>query len=98
MRPTSPRISIGPTIAERGQANGLRLAGFTDQHHFLTGIISEFPTVIEGEKAKRALQALLHPEMLGRAFQALALSEDVDLAKPLAGFKFERNARAALGL
>src|SRR5881397_1456857 len=29
------------TIAERAQADGLRVAGFTDQHHFLTGILSE---------------------------------------------------------
>src|SRR5205814_1212420 len=28
------------SILERAQANGLRIAGFTDQHHFLTGIIS----------------------------------------------------------
>src|SRR5260370_10380203 len=29
------------TIAARAQANGLRVAGFTDQHHFLTGILYE---------------------------------------------------------
>ena len=29
------------SIIERAQANGLRVAGFTDQHHFLTGIISQ---------------------------------------------------------
>ena len=29
------------SIVERAQANGLRVAGFTDQHHFLTGIISQ---------------------------------------------------------
>ena len=28
-------------IAERAETNGLRVAGFTDQHHFITGIISE---------------------------------------------------------
>ena len=30
------------SIIKRAQANGLRVAGFTDQHHFLTGIISQF--------------------------------------------------------
>ena len=30
------------SIVERAQANGLCVAGFTDQHHFLTGIISQF--------------------------------------------------------
>jgi len=41
---------------------------------------------------------LLHPEMLGRTFQVLALTKDVDPAVSLAGFKFARNVRAALGL
>jgi SAM-dependent MidA family methyltransferase len=85
-------------IAERAEANGLRVAGFTDQHHFLTGIISKWPALIEKGDSKRALQTLLHPEMLGRAFQVLALGKDVDLAQPLAGFKFERDPRIALGL
>jgi SAM-dependent MidA family methyltransferase len=35
------------SIAQRAQANGLHVAGFTDQHHFLTGIISEWPEVMQ---------------------------------------------------
>jgi SAM-dependent MidA family methyltransferase len=84
-------------IAERAEANGLRVAGFTDQHHFLAGIIAKFPDLIENAKARRELQTLLHPEMLGRAFQVLALSKNVD-ADQLCGFKFARDARAALEL
>ena len=81
-------------IAGRAAKNGFRVAGFTDQHHFLTGIISKFPELVEDEKSKRALQTLLHPEMLGRAFQVLALSKDVDLAGAmLAGFKYARAPR-----
>ncbi len=83
-------------IAERAEANGLCVAGFTDQHHFLTGIISQFPDLIADEKSKRALQTLLHPEMLGRAFQVLLLNKDVDLATPLSGFKFARDTRATI--
>ena len=85
-------------IAERAERNGLRIAGFADQHHFLTGMISEFPEIVAEEKSKRALQTLLHPEMLGRSFQVLALAKDVDLAAPLSGFKFARDARKELGL
>ena len=85
-------------IAERAEKNGLRIDGFTDQHHFLTGIISTFPELVENEKSKRALQTLLHPEMLGRSFQVLALAKDVDLAAPLSGFKFARDSRRQLGL
>jgi SAM-dependent MidA family methyltransferase len=92
------------SIARRAEANGLRIAGFTDQHHFLTGIISELgdsshPPLLDSPKAKRALQTLLHPEMLGRAFQVLVLAKNVDLHPPrLAGFKFAREPGSALGL
>lgn len=91
-------------IVDRAQTNGLRLAGFTDQHHFLTGILShvgkggspELPaddwgqsSLPDSRKAKRELQTLLHPEMLGRAFQVLALAKNVGVeAPPFAGFKF----------
>ena len=105
------------SVIERAQANGLRVAGFTDQHHFLTGIISQlgkggspeppagdrgpvtdakqrpgFPSPLpDSPKAKRELQTLLHPEMLGRAFQVLALEKNVGVGtNSLAGFKFAR--------
>ena len=102
------------SIARRAEANGLRVTGFTDQHHFLTGIVSELgrggsPEPLVGDwgqsplpdspRTKRALQTLLHPEMLGRAFQVLAFAKNVDSgAPPLSGFKFAREARSALGL
>ena len=112
------------TIAERAQANGLRVAGFTDQHHFLTGILSELwrpgspafawlrrgmPEPPPGDwgqsplpgspKMKRELQTLLHPEMLGRAFQVLALEKNVGPdASRLAGFKFAKSLMNMPGL
>ena len=97
------------SIARRAQANGLDVAGFTDQHHFLTGIISErreddlsqspLPEIGTSPKMKRELQTLLHPEMLGRSFQVLALAKNVDPgALRLAGFKFAREQRSALDL
>jgi SAM-dependent MidA family methyltransferase len=96
------------SIAARARAAGLGLAGFADQHHFLTGIISAWPDLLQGrssnstrenfrsqvpitaidDKTKRALKTLLHPEMLGRSFQILALEKGVDPVAPLAGFKF----------
>jgi SAM-dependent MidA family methyltransferase len=102
------------SIARRAEANGLRVAGFTDQHHFLTGIVSSWPELLQmhtanstalssrvladaDRKIKRALQTLVHPEMLGRAFQVLALAKNVESgAPPLSGFKFAREARSAL--
>ena len=89
------------SIADRAQSNGMRVAGFTDQHHFVTGIISESLELSaeSGAKIKRELQTLLHPEMLGRAFQVLALSKNVELdAEPLAGFKFAGESDTPLTL
>lgn len=100
------------SIAARARENGLRIAGFADQHHFLTGILSAWPHVLQTRsldstgltsrvsesdgdaKAKRELQTLLHPEMMGRSFQILALEKNLaDFNAPLAGFKFARDAR-----
>ena len=87
-------------LAKQAGQSGFKIVGFTDQHHFLAGIMSQAPALFEkiDGKTKRALQTLLHPEMLGRTFQVLALTKDVDLATPLVGLKFARNARDALGL
>jgi SAM-dependent MidA family methyltransferase len=78
------------SIVRRAETAGLAIAGFTDQHHFLTGIISTWPDLVQADRqTKRALQTLLHPEMLGRAFQVLALAKEVDSLTPrLAGFRF----------
>jgi SAM-dependent MidA family methyltransferase len=85
------------SIVHRAQENGLQVAGFADQHRFLTGIISEFDP-FDSPRAKRELQTLLHPEMLGRAFQVLALGKNIDIReRPLSGFKFARKANVALG-
>jgi SAM-dependent MidA family methyltransferase len=89
------------SIVQRAAANRLRVAGFTDQHHFLTGIISGIDRGGSGQspvpnspKAKRELQTLLHPEMLGRTFQVLALAKNVRPEVPqLSGFKFAREPR-----
>lgn len=85
-------------IARRAEVKGLRILGFTDQHHFLTGIISDFPELVADHASGRALQTLLHPEILGRAFQVLVLGKDLDSAISLSGLKYARDPRAALAL
>jgi SAM-dependent MidA family methyltransferase len=83
------------SLAEVAQSSGATPIGFTDQHHFLTGIISKFfPEDDFDASEKRALQTLLHPEMLGRNFQALALGKD--FRDRLSGFRFARDPVAAL--
>lgn len=85
------------SLIEDGEACGLVFSGLTDQHHFLTGLLAAFPEFAEKASPKRLreLQTLLHPEMLGRTFQVLALSREMSGA-PLAGFKFARGPRSAL--
>jgi SAM-dependent MidA family methyltransferase len=101
---SSPLQDIGQTdisanvdwtsIAERAEECGLTLTGFTDQHHFITGLLS---LRTPGENERRALQTLLHPEFLGTRFQYLALSKNAQQDQ-LSGFRFARDPRTALGL
>jgi len=80
------------SLIEAAESAGARLIGLTDQHHFLTGILRDLLHATEVQKLspadKRGLQTLLHPEMMGRNFQALALAQD--FAAPLSGFRFSR--------
>ena len=84
-------------LAERAENCGLTIAGFSDQHHFLTGLLSSHPELVAaGAENSRALQTLLHPEFLGMKFQFLGLTNGFDGS--LGGFKFAGDARARLGL
>jgi SAM-dependent MidA family methyltransferase len=87
------------SLAERAEECGLRVAGFTDQHHFLTGLLAADPLLEKMAIANaRALQTLLHPEMLGTKFQFLALTTNLASDTAFSGFKFGRDARSSLGL
>ena len=88
------------SIAERGEASGLTLSGFADQHHFITGLLAadndaEVTTAADA-KTKRGLQTLLHPTLLGTAFQFLAFSKNIAPTTRLAGFRFGRDPRLLL--
>jgi SAM-dependent MidA family methyltransferase len=86
-------------LAARAEKRGLHLGGFTDQHHFLTGLLSSYPGLASaGAEKSRALQTLLHPEFLGTKFQFLALTKEFPAGESLGGFKFARDSRQALGL
>jgi SAM-dependent MidA family methyltransferase len=67
---------------------GMELTGYTDQHHFMTGLVSRlFPDRAPSPQQVRGLKTLLHPEMLGTSFQVLALSRATP-AGTLVGFRF----------
>ncbi len=87
------------SLAEQAEHCGLRLAGFTDQHHFLTGLLSTHAALASaGAEKSRALQTLIHPEFLGMKFQFLGLTKNFPAEGSLGGFKFARDARRQLGL
>jgi len=106
----SPFINLGQTditahldwtsLVEQAEECGLRLAGFTDQHHFITALITTFMAeqFFDAVAQRRALQTLSHPGLLGRTFQFLALAKGMAAKAQLSGFKFARDARATLGM
>ena len=82
------------SLVKAGESAGLKFLGLPDQHHFLTGILSRSPDFLSQSDAKvrRQLQTLLHPEMLGRSFQALVMSRGLETLPEIAGLKFAGTA------
>jgi SAM-dependent MidA family methyltransferase len=86
------------SLARAFLASGMELAGYTDQHHFLTGILGRaFAGRAPTAQEARGLKTLVHPEMMGRAFQVLGMARGVPEGT-LAGFQFARDARGELGI
>lgn len=108
----SPLIGVGDvditahidwtSVAASSEKHGLAVAGFTDQHHFVTGVTTALmPEQFDANadaRTRRALGTLLHPEFLGRTFHFLALTKNVAADVQLSGFKFARDPRVTLGL
>ena len=91
------------SVAEHGAARGLSVEGFTDQHHFIIGLSRVHfadapPATSAAQQELRALQTLMHPNLMGRSFHVLCLSKEHPGTTPLAGFQFATDPRAALGL
>ena len=55
------------------------------------------PDTPASQRELRAFKTLMHPQMMGRSFQVLALEKGASPA-PLTGFRFARDAAQALGL
>ena len=87
------------SVAEQAEECGLTILGFTDQHHFLTGLLASYPELASaGTDKARALQTLIHPEFLGSRFQFLGLATGFPVGRSLGGFKFARDPRRSLRL
>ncbi len=84
------------SLAEQAVARGLTARGFTDQHHFLTGLLAtrtgqELASSADA-KTTRGLHTLMHPGFLGMKFQFLALARNVPDECRLSGMRFARSA------
>lgn len=82
-------------LIEAGAEAGLKALGFTDQHHFLVGLGTTLletrdPTSPAYQKKLRAFRTLMHPEMMGTAFQCLIQSKNVEVKGNLRGLQFSQ--------
>ena len=73
----------------------LRLAGFTDQHHFMVGLGAAHFEGGANAGERRAFQVLMHPSFMGTAFKVAAFSKGLADSAPLAGFQFARRTQRA---
>ncbi len=82
-------------LAEGAHRAGWRLEKLTDQHHFLVGAASQMLRALEGAAGSpklRSLTSLLHPENMGRQFQAILFSRGVAPGVVLSGFRYARDS------
>jgi SAM-dependent MidA family methyltransferase len=78
------------SVIEAATAAGLRLEGFTDQHHFMVGVgVAHFADGANASE-RRAFQTLMHPQFMGTAFKVAAFSKGVAAPVSLEGFLFAR--------
>ncbi|MEO6789195.1 MAG: SAM-dependent methyltransferase [Chthoniobacteraceae bacterium] len=78
------------SLIEAATAAGLRLEGFTDQHHFMVGLGVEHFADGANAGERRAFQTLMHPQFMGTAFKVVVFSKGIALANTLTGFRFAR--------
>ncbi len=71
-------------------AAGLRLEGFTDQHHFMVGLGVEHFADGANAAERRAFQTLMHPQFMGMSFKVAAFSKGIADSIALGGFRFAR--------
>lgn len=86
------------SLVEAAETAGLRLHGFTDQHHFFVGLGRlHFPDGIVPDAAEmREFKTLMHPSLLGLSFKVLALEKGLPPGPPLSGFGLSGDARRQL--
>ena len=72
------------------ESAGMRLAGFTDQHHFMVGLGADHFADGANPGDVRAFQTLMHPQMMGMVFKVVCFAKGVEFTPPLSGFRYAR--------
>lgn len=80
------------SLIESAEGAGLRLVGFTDQHHFMVGLGEEHFADGANAADRRAFQTLMHPQFMGTAFKVVCFAKEIG-TPPLAGFRYARPAQ-----
>jgi SAM-dependent MidA family methyltransferase len=76
------------SLIEAGESAGLRMLGFTDQHHFTVGLGLRHFADGRNANERRAFQTLMHPEFMGQAFKAVCFAKGLESLPSLSGFRF----------
>jgi SAM-dependent MidA family methyltransferase len=95
------------SLAEDAEQAGLKLAGYTDQHHFMIGAAESRLLALEQSvafsrlnsthsKFLRSYQTLMHPGNMGIVFKYLLLTKGLECCPKLSGFKFAADPWASL--
>lgn len=61
------------SLIAAGERAGLRVAEFTDQHHFIVRLGMDYFASERSAKERRAFMTLMHPQFMGRAFKVLRM-------------------------
>jgi SAM-dependent MidA family methyltransferase len=64
------------SLIEAGERAGLRLAEFTDQHHFIAHLGMDYFAEGTHAKERRAFMTLMHPQFMGQAFKVLRMERN----------------------
>nr|MDQ3624729.1 SAM-dependent methyltransferase [Verrucomicrobiota bacterium] len=91
------------SLVEAAEQAGFRLAGFTDQHHFMVGVgrlsfADRTELTPAHEQELRAFKMLMHPGLMGLSFKVLCLDKGLGSGSAPAGFSLAGDPRRALGL
>ena len=78
------------SIIEAAVSARMRAEGFTDQHRFTLALGAEHFADGANAAERRAFQTLMHPQLMGAVFRAVAFSKGIAGATPLTGFSFGR--------